>query len=568
MTSQQMPQPAAIQLNDLMRQIEQGVIKIPQFQRDFVWSRTKSAKLIDSLLRGFPIGTFILWRTKEQLRTIRNIGDIDFPPTQTGDYTQYVLDGQQRLTSVFAILHGAKLNRDGKEEDFSQLYIDLDTDGERDLVVADVSGMEPFSYVPIHLLLGERILKELSNYPEEYRNKMLLYRESIRSYSSSIVLVQEASIDIATEIFTRINVSGVPLTVFEIMVAKTFDTGRDFDLSHKTEDILDKLYDIGYGTVREIVVLQAVSAVMVKETRKRNILELDKQKFIDTWSMAESGILRAVDYLRSTLGVPVSELLPYQSILVPLAYFFANYRHATPVGERHNHLVDYFWRTSLAGHYSQSLDTRLAQDIRRIDDILAGRSPTYDYPVDPSPDLISRNGEFKTGRAFVKAILCLLAGREPRRFDNHSSRINVNNDWLKRANSKNYHHFFPKKVLEDEKYAPFWINHIVNITIVDEELNKARIKAKKPSEYMSQFSQENEQLSATMETHFIDIKDDGIWDKKFGGSGDAIDDYDKFFERRCHRISSVLKKMIVAQPIDRRGQSTNTEDLESTEIPE
>lgn len=100
MTPQQMPQPAAIPLNDLMRQIEQGVIKVPQFQRDFVWSRTKSAKLIDSLLRGFPIGTFILWKTKEQLRTVRNIGDIDFPPTQPGDYTQYVLDGQQRLTSV------------------------------------------------------------------------------------------------------------------------------------------------------------------------------------------------------------------------------------------------------------------------------------------------------------------------------------------------------------------------------------------------------------------------------------------------------------------------------------
>ena len=428
--------------------------------------------------------------------------------------------------------------------------------------------METFSYVPIHLLLGEGILKRLSDYPEEYRDKMLHYRESIRSYSSSIVLVQEASIDIATEIFTRINVSGVPLTVFEIMVAKTFDPERNFDLSQKTKDILDKLDDRGYGTVREIVVLQAVSAIMVKETRKRNILELDKQQFIDVWPTAENGILRAVDYLIDTLGVPVSELLPYQSILVPLSYFFANYKRATPAGKKHDRLVDYFWRTSLAGHYSQSLDTRLAQDIRRIDDILADKLPKYDYPVDPSSDLITRNGEFKTGRAFVKAILCLLAGGQPRRFDNHSSRINVNNDWLKRANSKNYHHFFPKKILEGEQYDPFYVNHIVNITIVDEELNKGRIRAKKPSEYMSEFSHENRQLSATMKTHLIDIKNDGIWNRKFGGSGNAKDDYDKFFERRCGRISAALKKRIIAQSIDRRGQSANTEDLESTEIPE
>ncbi len=550
-----------------MRQIELGVIKVPQFQRDFVWSRTKSAKLIDSLLRGFPIGTFILWKTKEGLRTVRNIGDIDFPPTQAGDYTQYVLDGQQRLTSIFAILHGAKLNRDGKEDDFSQLYIDLDTDGTRDLVIADVSGMEPHRYVPIHVLLGEGMIKKIKEYPEEYHDRMLHYRQSIQSYSASIVEVQEASIDIATEIFTRINVSGVPLTVFEIMVAKTFDAERDFDLSKKAEDVLVKLDDKGYGTVREIVILQAVSAIMVKETRKRNILDLDKQAFIDIWPAAETGILRAVDYLKSTLGVPVSELLPYQSILVPLAYFFANNKRATPSGAKHERLLDYFWRTSLAGHYSQSLDTRLAQDIRRIDDILAGKQPSYDYPVDPSPDLVAQNGEFKTNRAFVKGILCLLAGIGPRRFDNHETRINVSNDGLIRANSRNYHHFFPKKHLEDDWQASY-VNHVVNITIVDAELNKARIRAKAPSEYMVEFASENEKISATMKTHLIDIKNDGIWNKKFGGSGSSKDDYERFFERRCARISAELKKRIIVRPMDARGQSPNTEDLESSEIPE
>lgn len=567
MTPQQMPQPSAMQLGDLVRQIELGAVKVPQFQRDFVWSRTKSAKLIDSLLRGFPIGTFILWKTKEELRTVRNIGDIDFPQTPLGDYTQYVLDGQQRLTSIFATLHGAELNRDGKTDNFAELYIDLDAADDRDLVITDVSQMETHSYVPIHILLSEEILSSLTDYPAEYRNRMLRYRESIKSYSASIVVVQEASIDIATEIFTRINVSGVPLTVFEIMVAKTFDANRGFDLSEKTNDLLVDLEDVGYGTLREIVVLQAISAIMVKETRKRNILELDKTLFIDTWPRAEDGIRRAVDYLRLTLGVPVSELLPYQSILVPLTYFFANHER-TPVGVKHDRLVDYFWRTSLAGHYSQSLDTRLAQDIRRMDEVLRGRLPGYDYPVNPDAELVYQNGEFKTGRAFVKAILCLLAGNEPRRFDNHKSRINVNNDWLKRANSKNYHHFFPKKILEEEGWAPSDINHIVNITVVDEELNKAKIRAKKPSQYMAEFAKVNGKIAASMKTHFIDIRRDGIWDKQFGGTGGAKDDYERFFERRCDRISAELKKRIITQRVDVRGQSPNTEDLESTEIPE
>lgn len=566
MTPQQMPQPSAIQLGDLMRQIELGAIKVPQFQRDFVWSRAKSAKLIDSLLRGYPIGTFILWKTKEQLRTVRNIGDIDFPPTPKGDYTQYVLDGQQRLTSIFATLHGKEVNREGKTENFAELYIDLNADDDRDLVITNPSGMEPHSYIPIHLLLSEEIVASLKDYPDEYVDRMLRYRESIRSYSASIVVVQEASTDVATEIFTRINVGGVPLTVFEIMVAKTFDADRDFDLFEKTNDLLAELDDVGYRTVRPIVILQAISAIMVKETRKQDILNLDKAEFIDTWPKAENGVRQAIDYLRLTLGVPVSELLPYQSILVPLSYFFANDRRS-PVGDKHDRLVDYFWRTSLAGRYSQSLDTKLAQDIRRIDDILGGKLPTYDYPVDPTPELIYQNGEFKTGRAFVKAILCLLAGEEPRRFDNHRSRINISNDWLKRANSKNYHHFFPKKYLEG-RYEAFDINHIVNITIVDEELNKAKMRAKKPSQYMTEFQKANRRIAASMKTHFIDIRKDGIWDKHFGGSGSARDDYERFFERRCNRISDALKEKIISQQVDVGGQAPNAEDLESTEIPE
>ena len=94
--SRQMPQPLPQPLVDgLIRDIEKGIVKIPQFQRDFVWLRAKSARLIDSLLRGFPIGTFILWKTKEQLRTVRNVGNIDLPKTPDGDFTQYVLDRQQ-----------------------------------------------------------------------------------------------------------------------------------------------------------------------------------------------------------------------------------------------------------------------------------------------------------------------------------------------------------------------------------------------------------------------------------------------------------------------------------------
>ena len=85
---------------------------------------------------------------------------------------------------------------------------------------------------------------------------------------------------------------------------------------------------------------------------------------------------------------------------------------------------------------------------------------------------------------------------------------------------------------------------------------------------MAEFATDNKRIVASMKTHFIDIKRDGIWDKRFGGTGGAQDDYERFFERRCDRISAALKKKIIAQQVDVRGQSPNAEDLESTEIPE
>src|SRR5512134_3526623 len=87
----------------LFADIDYGRIKIPMFQRDFVWTKEQTAKLIDSIIKGFPIGTFILWKTREELRAMRNIGNIALPDAPKGDAVSYVLDGQQRITSLYAV---------------------------------------------------------------------------------------------------------------------------------------------------------------------------------------------------------------------------------------------------------------------------------------------------------------------------------------------------------------------------------------------------------------------------------------------------------------------------------
>jgi hypothetical protein len=102
----------------LFVEIDTGQIKLPMFQREFVWEKEQSAKLIDSILKGFPIGTFIFWKTKEDLRSYKDVGNHRLPDTPEGDYVQYILDGQQRITSLYAIRKGIRISKDGVEIDY------------------------------------------------------------------------------------------------------------------------------------------------------------------------------------------------------------------------------------------------------------------------------------------------------------------------------------------------------------------------------------------------------------------------------------------------------------------
>ena len=166
----QQPQPGSQALSSIVHEIERGSVKVPQFQRDFVWSKDKSARLLDSLLKGFPIGTFILWKTDEELRSIRNLGGVNLPPTPKGDSVQYVLDGQQRLTSLFATLKGLTVKRPGRTENFREMYVDLAAGPDESLVYTDVSQTQSDSCVPLTDLV-KKDFDELG-VPSEFRERV------------------------------------------------------------------------------------------------------------------------------------------------------------------------------------------------------------------------------------------------------------------------------------------------------------------------------------------------------------------------------------------------------------
>ena len=545
-----LPEPQTRTFLGLVVDIEKGQIKIPQFQRDFVWTMQKSAGLIDSIIKGYPIGTFIFWKTKERLRAVKNLGKQVLPEPELGQLVDYVLDGQQRLTSLFACLRGIILTReDGREDDFSKIFIDLNAEESDQIVITDIDGKDEKHLISIlELLTGDFTL--LASYPHKYHEKLRKYKNRIESYQYSIILVKDAPIDIATEIFTRINVGGKPLSLFEIMAAKTFDYEKNFDLSEKFQELIDNLKPLNYETISDATVLQIISIILSKECKRQVILQLNKNEFIRIWEQAIDSIERTVEYFRNSYRIPVSQLLPYNALIIPFSYFFFHHKDK-PTGDKQRYLEDFFWRCSLSGRYSSAVESKLAQDVKRIDQILAGELPSYDWSIDTSEEFIKNNGWFSAARSYIKAILCIYSYHLPKSF-NDNAIVNISNYWLKQANSKNYHHFFPKAYLKKKDYGVFYINHILNITIVDDFLNKREIGAKPPSEYMTKF-RSNSDLAGTMMTHLIgDLNTFGIWD----------DNYDKFFDERAKLLSRELSKRVIKQEVDRKGQANLVDDFD------
>ncbi len=519
--------------------IDIGRTKIPMFQREFVWDKEQTAELLDSIIKGFPIGTFIFWKTREELRSVRNIGNIKLPKTPRGDSASYILDGQQRITSLYAVKKGIILTKDGVEIDYSEISIDLSVDPDSDERAVLVKPPDDRPYIPVHVLLNGSVAEFARDYGH-YLDKIDIYRKRLTTYDFSTIVIPDYPIDIACEVFTRINTSGTELTLFEIMVAKTYDIQKDFDLSQEYDLLLNNngkgkdLEDAHFDTIPGTTVLQCVSTYLGKSAKRRDILHIKKQKFIEAWPVVKDGIFTAVDYFRSHFRIPVSHLLPYDAMLVPFTYFFINRKGRQPTTKQEKLLTQYFWWAALSNRFSSGVEGKLAQDIVRMDHILAGKMPDYrGDEVHLTLDDIAWH-PFGTGDAFCKAILCIFAYHQPRSFNNDHL-IKIDNTWLKTANSVNYHHFFPKSYLEKRGYSYWDANIIMNITLVDDYLNKREIGAKAPSVYMRAFAKENKKLSETMRTHLIkDMADYGIWKN----------DYEKFIEARGKVVLAKLQKYL------------------------
>ena len=254
--------------SQLIADIKKGEIKIPQFQRKFVWKDNQALELLDSIANGYPIGSLLLWKTVEKLNAARDIGSFRLPKTDEITPTNYVLDGQQRLTVIYSCLGagesegGYTAGYDLAKEEFVELKV-------------EVYKQEVF---PLRKMLNTTSLLN-------YRTSLLSLPDApilqerldglitaFTQYKLPVVTLKDLTIEEVCPIFERINSSGTRLSTYDLMVAATW--AEDFDLNEKVAGVLSALDSKGYGSTERSTVLKALSAIHLGSIQDKSLRAL------------------------------------------------------------------------------------------------------------------------------------------------------------------------------------------------------------------------------------------------------------------------------------------------------
>lgn len=153
-----------LRLSDIIHDIEHGKLKIPRFQRDFIWERTKVLKLLDSIYHEFPIGSFFFWKAdRKYVKFFRDIAELELPRPERSESLNFILDGQQRITSLYVTIKGEKI----EGADYGKICFDLK---EENFVLGKAKYEVGDTKIPLYEMLGPDRHKIYNNLSDEYKD--------------------------------------------------------------------------------------------------------------------------------------------------------------------------------------------------------------------------------------------------------------------------------------------------------------------------------------------------------------------------------------------------------------
>lgn len=356
------PEPVITRLETLVESIRDGKIKLPNFQRPFVWDRSDILNLMDSIYRGYPIGSILLWMTTERLASERSILEaIEIEQEETGFQSEYLLDGQQRLTSVCGVLFWNGKTKTNKWN----VYFDLENE---EFVYAENN--IPINYFPLNKLLETRsFIKECLKF-EHHENASIYYSRAesllraVKDYKIAVVKIGDMKLEEVAPVFERINSKGRVLTMLDLMRAATWKGG--FDLTENINKTISEISRHGFGEINSDIVLKCMATSSGKGFNKADIdslRNLNSQELFHSSEKAKSSLLKAFHFLKEVANITDESFISYFQQLILLAEFF--HLHDQELSSRmKKELTSWFWSTSISKYFAGASTGQNNRDLK------------------------------------------------------------------------------------------------------------------------------------------------------------------------------------------------------------
>ena len=545
-----------IDLKDLLDDVEEGKIQLPDFQRGWVWDDERIKSLLVSISRQFPVGAIM---------TLSANGEVHFQrrPIEgvsingNARLERYLLDGQQRLTSLYQALRydGPVDTRDARGRRFKRwYYVDM-----QQSLNPFVDPEDAFISVPEDRVertnFGRDIVLDLSTQDREFRNHMMpterlmdstswgfeyaqhwSQQENPHPYGNAfqffmefqkgvlenfthyklpvINLDKDTSKEGVCTVFEKVNTGGVVLTVFELLTASLAADG--FSLRDDWEARRIRLHS-QYSVLRGVDssnFLQAIALLATQERRRQaiaghqapgvgcrraDILDLTLDEYQQWADRVETGFESAAKFLHSQFVFSQNNI-PYNTQLVPLAALCAELGEQLESANSKSRLERWYWSGVFGEAYGSAVETQYARDLEQVADFIRnGSEPTLIREANFSP---TRLIGLKTRQSAAYKGLYALQMKSGAA-DWRTSQSLTLADW--HNENIDIHHIFPRRWCERDSRpeVPAWLfNSIINKTPIDAKTNRI-IGGNAPSRYLRRLRDENGELNQVLESHWI-----------------------------------------------------------------
>lgn len=400
---------AEASVEELVAMIERGELRLPEMQRQYVWRSTRVRDLLDSLYRGYPSGAILLWETDEPIPLQAFAVSQEASPYKS---TRLLLDGQQRLTSLSAVVRGQPVTVRGRKRPIEILFnlehpdklavvTEVDEDADDDVEDEDRLPDEPDStddelqrrFDRMTFVVGTRKLEQQPSWVKvsdvfktdsdadflkragvtsfddpryEKYSKRLARLRSIKKYVYRMdVLERGLSYEEVTEIFVRVNSLGAKLRSSDLALAQITAKWRGSLAKFQAfqEDCAKRGFDLDLG-----LHLKNMVAFGTGQSRFLTVGNLPTERLQEAWKDGCRGMEFAINFAKSNMGIESPALLSSPFLLVVLGYF-AHVRKYGLTSDEAARLRYWALVANAKGRYSRgSSETLLDQDLASIRD--------------------------------------------------------------------------------------------------------------------------------------------------------------------------------------------------------